>query len=89
MDLRLKDKVALVIGGSEGIGKGIARVLAREGIDVGICARRRDVLDKAAQEIRSESGRQVLAISADLTRREEPRISHRLPRVTSATSTFS
>jgi 3-oxoacyl-[acyl-carrier protein] reductase len=71
MDLRLKDKVALVTGGSEGIGKGIARVLAREGVDVAICARRRDVLDKAAQDIRSESGRQVLAISADLTRRED------------------
>ena len=45
MDLRLTGKAALVTGGSEGIGKGIARALAREGCDVAICARRRDVLE--------------------------------------------
>jgi NAD(P)-dependent dehydrogenase (short-subunit alcohol dehydrogenase family) len=71
MDLRLMGKVALVTGGSEGIGKGIARALAREGCDVAICARRRDVLETAAAEIRAESGRKVLAISADLTRTED------------------
>jgi 3-oxoacyl-[acyl-carrier protein] reductase len=71
MDLQLAGKVALVTGGSEGIGKGIARALAREGCDVAICARRPDVLDKAAAEIRAESGRRVVAIPADLTRRED------------------
>ena len=40
MDLKLKGKTALVTGGSEGIGKGIALHLAREGVDVAICARR-------------------------------------------------
>ena len=64
-------KTALVTGGSEGIGKGIARALAREGCDVAICARRRDVLEAAAAEIRAESGRKVLAIPADLTRTED------------------
>jgi 3-oxoacyl-[acyl-carrier protein] reductase len=57
-----------VTGGSAGIGKGIARVLAREGCDVAICARRPDVLEAAAAEIRAESGRKVVAIAADLTR---------------------
>src|SRR2546422_7362785 len=71
MDLQLNGKVALVTGGSLGIGKGIARVLAREGVDVAICARRKDVLEAAADEIRRESGRKVLAIPADLTRRED------------------
>ncbi len=71
MDLQLGGKVALVTGGSLGIGKGIARVLAREGVDVAICARRKDVLEAAAEEIRRESGRRVLAIPADLTRRED------------------
>jgi 3-oxoacyl-[acyl-carrier protein] reductase len=71
MDLKLHGKVALVTGGSEGIGKGIARVLAREGVDVAICARRKDVLEKTADEIRRESGRKVVAIPADLTKRED------------------
>ena len=41
MDLKLKGKTALVTGGSEGIGKGIALLLAKEGVDVAICARRK------------------------------------------------
>jgi NAD(P)-dependent dehydrogenase (short-subunit alcohol dehydrogenase family) len=40
MDLQLKNKTALVTGASAGIGKGIARMLAREGVDVAICSRR-------------------------------------------------
>ena len=38
---------------------------------VAICARRKDVLEATAEEIRRESGRKVLAIAADLTRRED------------------
>ena len=71
MDLKLGGKVALVTGGSLGIGKGIARVLAREGAELAICARRKDVLEATAAEIRRDSGRKVLAIPADLTRRED------------------
>ena len=71
MDLQLGGKVALVTGGSLGIGKGIARVLACEGAEVAICARRKDVLEATADEIRRECGRPVLAIPADLTRRED------------------
>ena len=71
MDLQLQDKIALVTGASMGIGKGIALALAREGADVAICARRKDVLEAAADEIRHESARTVLAIPADLTRRED------------------
>ena len=48
MDLQLKGKTALVTGGSEGIGKGIAMVLAKEGVDVAICARRMEPLEKTA-----------------------------------------
>jgi NAD(P)-dependent dehydrogenase (short-subunit alcohol dehydrogenase family) len=71
MDLQLKGKIACVTGGSEGIGKGIALALVREGCDVAICARRKDVLDKAADEIRRASGRKVLAVAADLTKEAE------------------
>ncbi len=68
MDLQLKGKTALVTGGSEGIGKGIARALAREGVDVAICARRKDKLEAAAAEIARETGRKIVAIPADLTK---------------------
>jgi NAD(P)-dependent dehydrogenase (short-subunit alcohol dehydrogenase family) len=68
MDLQLKGKTALVTGASEGIGKGIARALAREGVDVAICARRKDKLDQAAAEIAKGTGRKIVAIPADLTK---------------------
>lgn len=68
MDLGLKGKIALVTGGSEGIGKAIAMSLAKEGCDVAICARRKDLLDSAAAEIRKATGRDILPIPADLTK---------------------
>lgn len=67
MDLKLGGKVALVTGGSKGIGKGIARALAREGCDVAIISRSRDALEAAARELSDETGRQVVAFPADLT----------------------
>src|SRR5689334_9384386 len=73
MDLQLKGKIACVTGGSEGIGKGIAAALAREGCDVAICARRKDLLDKTAEEIRRASGRKVFTVAADLTREADAR----------------
>jgi NAD(P)-dependent dehydrogenase (short-subunit alcohol dehydrogenase family) len=68
MDLQLNGKTALVTGGSEGIGKGIARVLAKEGVDVAICARRKDVLEVTAAEIAQETNRKIIPITADLTK---------------------
>src|SRR6201994_4153498 len=73
MDLQLENKTALVTGGSEGIGKGIALHLAREGVDVAFCSRRRDVLEKAAAEIAKETGRKIVAIPADLTKDADAR----------------
>jgi len=66
MDLQLQGKRALVTGGSAGIGKAIARGLAREGVDVAICARRPEPLEAAAVEIAAETGRKIVAIPADL-----------------------
>ncbi len=68
MDLQLNGKTALVTGGSEGIGKGIALALAREGVDVAICARRKEPLEAAAAEIAKATGRKIVAIPADLTK---------------------
>jgi NADP-dependent 3-hydroxy acid dehydrogenase YdfG len=66
MDLKLKGKTALVTGGSEGIGKGITLALAKEGVDVAICARRKEPLEAAAAEIAKATGRKIVAITADL-----------------------
>src|SRR4029450_4560679 len=68
MDLKLDGKAALVTGGSVGIGKGIAHALAKEGVDVAICARRKEPLEKAAAEIKKETNRKVVPIVADLTK---------------------
>ena len=71
MDLQLTGKIALVTGGSKGIGKAIARVLAQEGCDVAICARGLGDLESAAADISRETGRKVTPIAADLTRPDD------------------
>ncbi len=65
MDLQLNGKTAIVTGGSRGIGKAIGLALAREGVDVALVARSRDVLDASAAELASATGRRVIAIVAD------------------------
>ena len=67
MELELTGKTVLITGGSEGIGKAAALEFAREGARVAICARREDVLEAAAGEIRAATGRQVVAIVADVS----------------------
>lgn len=66
MDLGLKGRVAVVTGGSEGIGKAAALSMAKEGAKVAILARRKDVLDKTAEEIRQKSKGEILAIACDV-----------------------
>lgn len=71
MELQLNGKKALVTGGSKGIGKAIALALAREGADVAICSRSAEPLQAAAQELRQQTGREIVAIPADLTVAED------------------
>ncbi len=65
MDLKLKDKVAIVGGASQGIGYGIARTLAAEGAKLAITARRERLLREAGEKIRAETSADVLALPAD------------------------
>jgi len=70
LDLGLTGKVAIVTGGSVGLGRAAAMRLAREGARVSICARRKEVLERTAGEIRHAGG-DVLAIPADVTRADD------------------
>jgi 3-oxoacyl-[acyl-carrier protein] reductase len=73
MDLGLKGKVALVTAASKGLGKACALGFAREGASVAICSRDEAAVEATAAEIRRETGAQVLAVQADVTRAEEIR----------------
>ena len=68
MDLQMNGKTALVTGASAGIGKAITLALAREGVDVAICARRKAPLEEAAAEIARATNRKIVPIPADLTK---------------------
>ncbi len=70
VDLGLDGKVALVAASSKGLGKASALALAREGARVTICARTEAELKAAADEIRRETGAEVLAVPADLNSAE-------------------
>lgn len=71
MDLELTGKVAIVTGGSRGIGKAIARQLAREGADVAIAARGKEALEATARELAAETGRKIVPIPVDTTNDEQ------------------
>ncbi len=68
MDLQLKGKTALVLAASKGLGKACAMALAKEGANIVIGSRNPEELDRAAAEIRAESGSQVLPISVDVSK---------------------
>ncbi len=68
MDLGIKGRVAVIGGGSKGLGKACAVSLAQEGANVVICSRNAQDLETAAQEIRAASDVQVLAVPGDLSR---------------------
>jgi 3-oxoacyl-[acyl-carrier protein] reductase len=70
MDLGLKGRTAIVCAASQGLGKATAMALAREGVHLVIAARRREVLESAAEEIASATGNRPKSVVADVTTRE-------------------
>jgi 3-oxoacyl-[acyl-carrier protein] reductase len=70
LDLGLKNRVAIVTGSSQGIGKAVAYGLAKEGANMTICARTEDKLKMTAKEIESMVGTEVLAFPTDLKVKE-------------------
>ncbi|HEV8564110.1 MAG TPA: SDR family oxidoreductase [Actinomycetota bacterium] len=71
MDLGLAGSVAVVTGGSKGIGRATARILSEEQCDVVIVARNQEQLNKTAQEIANQTGRPPLTIAADMSRSDD------------------
>jgi 3-oxoacyl-[acyl-carrier protein] reductase len=68
MDLKLSGRTCLVSGASSGIGAGIARVLANEGVRVAITARRADQLEQLASTIRESGGVPPVVVGGDITK---------------------
>jgi NAD(P)-dependent dehydrogenase (short-subunit alcohol dehydrogenase family) len=73
MDLELRDKVAVITGGSSGIGLAIARRLAEEGVHLALSARSGDRLDAALREVTGHSSVKTIGVRADVSRDEEAR----------------
>jgi|GEM_PF-6753715 len=65
MDLELKGRVAIVTGGSLGIGRAVAQALATQGGRVAIVARNAQRLEQAARDITQATGIEVMAVAAD------------------------
>ena len=70
MELGLKDKVVVITGGSQGIGKAAALEFAREGCKVCVCARRQEKLDAAKEEFAS-LGFELFTMRTDVTKYDE------------------
>lgn len=66
----LKDKVAVITGGTSGIGLAIARCLAQEGVKLGLIGMDEHKAQRAASALR-DSGAQVIALRCDVTQKDE------------------
>ena len=71
MNLGLTDKIAVVGASSKGLGRAIALGLAQEGAKVTICARNSDALAATTDDIRNQTGAEVLAVPTDVSQPEQ------------------
>ena len=67
MDFGVRGRTAIVCAASLGLGRSCAAALAGEGVKLVMVARRRDILERAAAEIRSATGAEIVAVAADVT----------------------
>jgi NAD(P)-dependent dehydrogenase (short-subunit alcohol dehydrogenase family) len=71
MDIQLKDKVAVITGGSVGIGLAVAQGLAKEGVHLLLCARDEGRVVEAAREIAASYGVRAVGLQADVSKSED------------------
>ena len=71
MDLGLTNKVVLVVASSKGLGKAVAKELAKEGANVMLTSRSAESLKKAAEEIQEEAKGKIAYFPADITKPED------------------
>jgi NAD(P)-dependent dehydrogenase (short-subunit alcohol dehydrogenase family) len=70
-DLGLKDKVAVITGGSDGLGFASAQLLSEHGAKVVICGRRGEYLKEKAQIISNKTNNEVLNVQADVSNADD------------------
>jgi 3-oxoacyl-[acyl-carrier protein] reductase len=70
MDFGLRGRTAIVCAASMGLGRSCAVALGAEGVKLVIVARRRELLERAAAEIKSATGAETVAVVADVTTKE-------------------
>jgi NAD(P)-dependent dehydrogenase (short-subunit alcohol dehydrogenase family) len=71
MDLQLKDKVAVITGGSVGIGLAVAEAFAKEGVHLALCARQEDRLKQRARDLSEKYGITAIGIPADVSKSDD------------------
>src|SRR5688500_6103112 len=67
----LQGKTFIITGGGTGLGRSMGKYFLELGANLVITSRKKEVLDKSAQELRTETGGKVLAVACDIRKYEE------------------